>query len=64
MKWLQEEIEKVKSIHQLMRDLNEKNSKRMNNNIIGPFGKDEINDNGQLLSEKCVQNERRMANEY
>jgi hypothetical protein len=45
-------------------DFNSRTGKKMNNQVVGPFGEDVINDNGDKLIDVSEQNSLKMLNGY
>ena len=63
---LNEEITKVAAGREVivMGDLNSRTGRRVNCKVVGPFGEDAVNDNGDRLIEICSQMEMRILNGF
>lgn len=63
---LNDEIQRIGATREviLLGDFNSRTGKRINDNIVGRYGEDKINNNGERLIAVCDQNNMRIMNGY
>ncbi|MBV2145728.1 MAG: hypothetical protein KTM48_03335, partial [Wolbachia endosymbiont of Pissodes strobi] len=48
----------------MLGDFNSRTGKKINNRVVGPYGEDNINDNGMRLIDLCTHNEMKITNGF